>query len=265
MVTLPWGAPIRVRPGEVIGSNIWCYGIFDLAVAEAIWRLSDLSEVAVDIGANIGQMTSLMQHRVGPTGRVLSFEPHPELFSELRYNTEQLLKPGKAAPVELHNVALSDASRDGFLDAGSSWATNRGMSRVLSDTPKDTAGVMPVSLTTLDEIVGEGTSVGVCKIDVEGHELAVLRGGAQLLGDRHVRDIVFEDFGEYPSEVHRLLLANGFTLFSLHTGVMGPRISPASERLRFKAGKEGQNYVATLDSERTVERFRARGWRALGR
>src|SRR5206468_7285715 len=32
LVHLPWGAAIRVRPAEVIGSNIWCYGVFDLSV-----------------------------------------------------------------------------------------------------------------------------------------------------------------------------------------------------------------------------------------
>ena len=82
-VTLPWGRTIRVRPHEVIGSNIWCYGVFDLVVTEAIWRLLDESEMALDIGANIGQMTNLMRHRSGRAGKVHSFEPHPELFSEL--------------------------------------------------------------------------------------------------------------------------------------------------------------------------------------
>src|SRR3569623_794508 len=80
-VTLPWGATMRIRPGEHIGSRIWHRGVFDLVVLEAIARLIEPGESALDIGANIGQMTNLMSHRVGPKGRGLSFEPHPGVFA----------------------------------------------------------------------------------------------------------------------------------------------------------------------------------------
>src|SRR5262245_4091239 len=72
-VRLPWGQTIKVQPREVIGAAIWWYGLFDLIVAEAIFRLLDPGETALDIGANLGQMTSLMRCRAGREGKVHSF------------------------------------------------------------------------------------------------------------------------------------------------------------------------------------------------
>jgi len=69
---LPWGSSIYVKPGHHIGRAIWHLGLYDLTVSEALWRLVDAGELAVDIGANIGYMTGVMSVKVGSTGRVLA-------------------------------------------------------------------------------------------------------------------------------------------------------------------------------------------------
>jgi FkbM family methyltransferase len=262
-VTLPWGAPLRVRPTEVIGSNIWCYGIFDLVVCEAICRLLDQSETAVDIGANIGQMTSLMRYQAGKDGRVFAFEPHPDLFSELQHNIEIPQAAKLVAPADLRNLALSDVAGEASLDVGPCWSVNRGTPRLISATGNGSGRIVSVKTGVLDQIFDDRTTIGVCKIDIEGHELQALRGANRLLQDRRVRDIIFEDFGAYPSPVHQLLLDRGFTIFSLHTRLWRPRLAPASQRLRFRSIVDGENYVATLDPARAATRFAMPGWRAL--
>jgi FkbM family methyltransferase len=264
-VTLPWGAKLRVRPTEVIGSNIWCYGIFDLVVCEAICRLLDQSEVAMDIGANIGQMTSLMRYRAGKAGRVIAFEPHPELFSELRHNIEVLQAADAAAPATLHNLALSDVAGEALLDVGPSWSANQGGSKLISAAAGGSDRVVRVKTAVLDQMFDDRTTIGVCKMDVEGHELRVLKGAAWLLEARRVRDIIFEDFGTYPSPVHQLLLDRGFTVFSLHTRLWKPRLAPAGQRVPFQPLVDGENYLATLDPARAAQRFAAPGWRTLGK
>ena len=85
VVTLPWGDVVRVCPRETIGAEIWYCGVFDLPVAEALWRLLDAGETALDIGANLGQMTSVLRGKAGPAGCVLAFEPHPKLFAALEF------------------------------------------------------------------------------------------------------------------------------------------------------------------------------------
>ncbi len=85
-VTLPWGLPLRVRSFDFIGLHIRWFGVFDLCVSEVIWRLLDPGDTAIDVGANLGYITSLMAARTGKTGNVLAIEPHPELYQELLTN-----------------------------------------------------------------------------------------------------------------------------------------------------------------------------------
>lgn len=260
-VRLPWGAPFRVRPREVIGSGIWCYGIFDLVVAEAIARLMDSGDTALDIGANIGQMTSLMQHRAGSHGKVIAFEPHPELFAELTHNLRVLPAASRLAPTELHNLALSDAEGEVALDVGTAWASNRGMCRI--DPEAHGPGILRVKRTTLDSMVPSEAQIQVCKIDVEGHELNVLKGASRLLQQRQIRDLVFEDLQSYPSPVHKLLLDFGFTLFALHTRLLKPFLERPEKSRRPFLARDGANYLATLEPQRTLERFQGFGWQTL--
>ena len=131
-VRLPWGDTVRVCPHETIGSDIWHLGVFDLPVAEVLWRLLDPGERALDIGANLGQMTSLLHRRAGPAGHVTAFEPHPELFSALEFLRDAPVNQRRAAPLELVRAGLSEAAGSAWLDPGPQWDANRGLSRVVA-------------------------------------------------------------------------------------------------------------------------------------
>jgi FkbM family methyltransferase len=261
-VTLPWGDVITVRPHEVIGAGIWYYGIFDLPVTEAICRLLDRGETALDIGANIGQMTSLLRVMAGSKGRVLSFEPHPELFSEMSALVAQR-SDGDFAPVERHQLALGDVEGEAHLQVPQYWAHNRGVAKLSSSAGNGTS--IQVKVTTLDRVLPPGTHVGVCKIDVEGHELSVFKGAAQLLADGRIRDIIYEDFQPYPSPVHSHLKAAGFTLFHLGARLLGPSLTEVDVRSGQPQMGEagGANYLATLAPDRAVARFKPAGWKVF--
>jgi FkbM family methyltransferase len=206
-----------------------------------------------------------MRTRAGKDGRVIAFEPHPELFSELRHNVEVLQTADAAAPADLHNLALSDVAGEALLDVGPSWSINRGTPKLTQATGDGSGRIVSVKTGVLDEIFDDRTAIGVCKMDVEGHELRVLKGARRLLEARRVRDLIFEDFGGYPSPVHQFLLDRGFTIFSLHTRLWRPRLAPASQRVRFQPIVDGENYLATLDPARAAQRFAMPGWRALAR
>lgn len=264
-VELPWGDLITIRPKETIGALIYYYGVFDLVVTEAICRLLDESEIAIDIGANIGQMTSLMRHQAGRKGRVVSVEPHPELFADLTRLVGQTTLASHVAPVESHQVALSDQEGEAFLDVGPHWEENRGLSKVVAKADSKASRTLKVRLTTLDKLLNGTAQVGLCKIDVEGHELNVFRGAARLLKERRIRDVVFEDFGKYPNNLHRMFLEHGFSLFSLHSTLLKPLLRPVSSTPPLFDEKDGENYLATLEPDRARERFQPLGWRVLGR
>jgi FkbM family methyltransferase len=259
-VRLPWNANVTVHTRENVGAEIYFYGIFDKTVPEAIWRLLDEGETGVEIGANIGQNSSLMAARSGHRGRVLAFEPHPEIFEELKANHERSRNPA-FAPVQLERVALGETTGEATLIEAEEFTHNRG-SAAIRTTNTPGAGIK-VSVRLLDDFLGAADRVGVCKIDVEGHELSVLKGAKQILARKAIRDIIFEDFNPKPSPVTELLTHCGFTLFELRESWLKPRLAPIVSG--DTAGRRGFafNYLATLDPGRAIKRFRAPGWRCL--
>lgn len=138
-------------------------------------------DTVVDIGANVGVYTHPLSRMVGPRGRVYSFEPFPATFDLLQYNVAQLALDN----VELFNVALSD--RETVVTMGTpqdrSGAETHYRAHIMNGpdhTAADSQG--GIRATTLDSVLtGAGPDITFVKCDVEGHELACLRGGAGFL------------------------------------------------------------------------------------
>lgn len=259
VVTLPWGDTVRVCPRETIGAEIWYCGVFDLPVAEMLWRLLDAGETALDVGANLGQMSSVLRCKAGPAGRVLAFEPHPQLFAALEFLRDAPGNQRPCAALELFQVGLSDTAGEAWLDPGADWQSNRGLSRVT--TADAGARAVSIRLRTLDELLSVDTQVGVAKLDVEGHELAVLRGAAHLLARRGIRDLVYEDLTPQPSPVSTLLRTHGYSLFTLQAHWRGPGLRPVE--MPVEPADLQHNFLATLDPVRARARLAVSGWQAL--
>lgn len=147
-------------------------------VAEIAWlrELLDPGRTAVDIGAYKGGYSYWMRDAVGDSGRVFAFEPQPELGARL----ERTVAAFDWRNVEVRSVALSDTT--GVVDI---HVPGRGPSRRASiDWERPGARVMSVPRSTLDAefLDSEGTPhPAFIKCDVEGHEMAVLRGARRTL------------------------------------------------------------------------------------
>jgi FkbM family methyltransferase len=263
---LPWGLPLEVHMSDAIGFSVRTGGVFDPCVTETLHRLIDPGDVVVDAGANIGYLTSLAAVRAGPTGSVLALEPHPRVFEALESNADRWRGRDELAELDLRRLALSDESGPGELVAGPRFEANMGLAALRSDDSDDAhpdAGeVFTVTLARLDDVVGD-RQIGLLKIDVEGHEAGVLRGGRRMLADRAVRDIVFEDHDPYPSEATALVEAAGFTLISLDNDLLGLRLERPQDRNGIEKWP-GPSYLATLEPDRALQRLRPRGWRVNG-
>ena len=256
---LPWGAVVAAHTYENIGRSLYYYGIFDKVVPEAIFRLLDPGEFAVEIGANIGLNCSCMARRVGVKGTVLAFEPHPEIVSELRDNAA--LWPHETfAKIQIEPIALSAEPGEAILDLGTEFETNRGSASIRNGSSP--ASGFKVRVARLDEYLRDIEQVGLCKIDVEGHELNVLRGARESLKRRAIRDIIFEDYQPQPSPVTRLLQEHGYEIFKLGEGWLKPVLGAVDSPVA--AGKtDTHNFLATLNSARLAARYRRWGWRSL--
>ncbi len=130
---------------------------------------------AVDVGANRGIYSILLERLVGPQ-RLVLFEPVPDLH-------RHLLRLFPAARV--FDTALSNASGPGELRIPVVAEVPRPARATLEPGVSDSTQYIriPVQQRSLDDYVADGSlsDVGFLKIDVEGHELSVLEGATKLL------------------------------------------------------------------------------------
>jgi FkbM family methyltransferase len=260
---LPWGLPLEVGADEAIGFTILTTGVFDPCVTETMHRLIDPGELVLDVGANVGYLTSLAAARAGAGGRVMAFEPHPVVFELLSANIARW-NGGQVAEVQAQQLALSDHAGTAELNAGNSFNTNMGLSSLEASAEATAEDVLvPVEVKRLDEVIDGEQRVGLMKIDVEGHEPGVLRGSQRLLESGAIRDVIFEDHHPYPDDSTRLVEDAGYKLFSLSNDLFGINLGAPAERGEVREWP-GASYLATRDPERAAERLKPRGWRIEG-
>jgi FkbM family methyltransferase len=264
-IALPWGLPIKIDPQESVGHNIASQGLYELGVTEALWRLTEAGDLAVDAGANIGYTTSILGVRVGPLGRVICFEPNPEVFISLKENVEVWRKYGQCGTFDLHQAALGKEQSKARLHMNEWFLTNRGTSWV-SDQPDDgkNVRVIEVPLYTLDQVLGDRVTIGVMKMDVQGQELNVLQGAAGFLKRHAVRDIVFEEASPYPAPTHDYLKSLGYAIFGLAETFSGISLVLNGQSPYDPEFGPLPNYLATVDPKRAVERIKPTMWRSFG-
>lgn len=138
-------------------------------------QLVNPDSIAIDVGANIGSFSFALLKCLGPSGRIIAIEPIPELAAGLAIAIHRL-----NLPVELHVCAVSDRSGEGVMDVPRHGRPLYALARLRFAGSENTE--RKVAIATLDEIAGNlDKRVSFVKIDVEGHELRVLRGGEQMI------------------------------------------------------------------------------------
>lgn len=149
-----------------------------------IYRFASPGMTAIDIGANIGFYTLPLAMQLGPLGKVTAYEPG----NVNRQHLNRSLRLNRCRNVMVSAAALSDYSGPGLLQVASSGELNQ-----LVSGPAPSEDVESVAVTTLDrELTGSRwTRLDFLKIDAEGQEAAIIRGGLQLL-DKYSPLIMFE-------------------------------------------------------------------------
>jgi FkbM family methyltransferase len=263
-VRMAWELPLEVGPDSIVGQDICNLGVYDRVVAEAICRLSDPGEQAFDIGANIGQNVSIMALIVGKRGRAVAFEPGDMSWRVLTKNVERWATYD-LAPIAVVRKGVSSRNGPAVLHESVDFGQFS-----LEDHPPGTSRTslegsrgLEIELTTLDAFVSDASEIGLIKMDVEGHELAVLQGAKRLLGQKRIRDIVFEDFELQPSPVTLLLQAAGYAVFALFPAWRKPVLLTLDEYAERNGSYGPPNFLGTLDPDRAIARFQGAGWKCL--
>jgi len=264
-VTLPWDLRIKVSLNEAIGCHLARYGLYEVGVTETLWRLTEPGDLAIDAGANIGYTASILGVRVGPKGKVICFEPHPQVFESLRENVQTWGKDGRCGPFVLRRAALGAENGQALLHTNDWFRTNRGTAWIANKAePTSDLQVIEVLIQNLDSVVGAGEKIGVLKIDVQGYELAVLQGMKQLLKRRAVRDIIFEELAAFPAPTHQYLKSLGYSIFGLQETFTRVHCLRDAQPIFDPVIGPIPNYVATVDANRVIARLGAAMWRSFG-
>jgi FkbM family methyltransferase len=169
---------------ESIGFEIYVNGVYEPAHIRLLVNNIPTNGTLLDLGANIGSIC-IPVSKLRPDIKIIAVEASPKVFEYLRYNVEM----NNCQNIYIENFALSDS--DGHQVAFYSPDEKFGkgsMSPVFTKVPEY------VSTITLDSLIDKFKvdSVGFIKIDVEGYEGLVFRGGIRLLSSTTAPPILFE-------------------------------------------------------------------------
>ena len=178
---LAWPRPVvRVRTAagavnwhiDALSTQRYIRGVHEPYMQNSLVNFLRPGAVAFDVGAHVGFHSLVCGLLVGSSGRVVAFEPDPHC----RQSLQREMQANPSLPITALPYVVSDSSGKVRLHLQRS-----GQSRVCSE------GGALVEATTLDALVGGGRipAPDLIKIDVEGHEVAVLRGAKTILEKHH--------------------------------------------------------------------------------
>jgi len=221
----------------------------ELAFIRSALRGGDLM---VDVGCNVGMHALTAAGVVGPFGRVIAFDPNPIVLRHLR---DSLAINWLHDRVQVEQVAIGDAAGvaefsfptrrfgDGSL-VTENHSSHDSLRRLIGSD-----GRASVQVLTLDERFPLDMEIKVLKIDVEGHDHAVLRGAHRLFKNRAIANLLIEALREIAPQAYRALIAElelietfGYSVRVLQSGGSLSQ-SFTVENLRSGRVKHGRNLV----------------------
>jgi FkbM family methyltransferase len=177
---------------------------------------------ALDLGANFGLYTRFLAEAVGPAGTVHAVEPIPLMYDVLRSNVRRL----GLSQVRTHAAAVSDVARTVTM-AVPRYATGGSNYYEACVVAPGGTGVR-VPGVRLDDLFAHLPQIDAIKCDVEGHELAVLRGAESVLRVQRPAWLIEvsgdpDDPSSNAAEVVRRLRVDGYDTYRFDGRRLRPR------------------------------------------
>jgi FkbM family methyltransferase len=182
----PDGVLLNIDLNNYFQNNI-LYGYYEYAVRSLIKSRLKPGGYMLDIGGNIGYMAALGGICAGKEGRVLTFEPNPDVLPVLSAN----ITLNKLSNVDIIGATASDKEGKARFFCGVEHALS---------TLVEGAGVLEIKkiidvpVKTVDSVIAEkniaAAEFSVVKIDVEGHEYFALKGMQTVLAAKKASFIV---------------------------------------------------------------------------
>lgn len=203
---------------KYIGRGLHAYGEFSYTELQHILELAKLGNgLCLDIGANMGCVSQMLSVN---NMKVVAFEPQPELVKCLERNFTGEINQFALGSREYKEIM----PKYDYSSNGSFGQASLGTSSYL--------GSIEVDVKTLDSLTFD--RVGFIKIDVEGHELEVLKGARNTIlrdrpymyieDDRHEKSASLYDYLdelEYTYEMDTTPLFNPNNFFGNKINIWG--------------------------------------------
>jgi FkbM family methyltransferase len=164
----------------------------------------------IDVGAHNGDILREMV-RIAPEGRHIAYEPLPDFADRLEQEFPE---------VDVRRAALSDEEGTATFTYVKSNPGYSGF-KERRYPGEESLEKLEVRTERLDSALPDGYVPALIKIDVEGAELQVLKGGIETIA-RHRPVIVFEHgkgatdhYGAGPDDVYDLLSEAGLRIFDI--------------------------------------------------
>lgn len=218
------GSRLLVRSDDFVGRAVILFGDLDPKVTWVVDRLLRPGDNVLDIGANWGLVTMRAARRVQATGHVHAIEPQERLVAYGRASVEQ----NRYSNITFHSIALSDAAGTMTLTVPHDNSGAAYLGKGIHGQPGRSQTVTVEETSTFLESLSI-ERWRLWKIDVEGHEAAVLRGALRYLRGRHRPDVVlFEEHRKptFDAESVQLLRSVGYDMFGLPRAIFRPRLQP---------------------------------------
>ena len=163
-----------VRDTGCFGPLLWGSIPQEFRETALIRSLAQDCEVMLDIGAHVGWYARVMWQAIKKTGHIFAFEPNPHTFSYLMENVRK--RPG----LEAYPIAISDRKGQIVFYCAKMSDLSSASRQVGSQVTVE--GETVDSFTKLHDLTDK---IDFIKCDVEGGELAVLRGAREIRSSRN--------------------------------------------------------------------------------
>lgn len=155
--------------------------------------LNDDVSCILDIGANQGDVV-LKYKLLFPSARIYAFEPYPDSYNRM------ICKVKEHKEIKTIQKAVGDKKVKSTLYVNNSVDTNSLLPSTVTGLSSDkmvaTKGKIDVDVCTIDDFCNENSinKIDILKLDIQGGELAALKGCKKALTEKRIRLIYLEAY-----------------------------------------------------------------------
>ncbi len=222
------GYRVRLDLSSAFERNTYFLARYSELETELVMRhFLRLGDQVVDGGANIGMLSLMAAHLVGPSGRVHAFEPNPAVYLRLLEHLDLNKLRSVVTPYRLGLSNMEAPLRLRIVHHGSETGT---VATLPDELVPHVTDELTIRVAPGDELLADALRPDrrtLIKLDVEGHEPEAVEGLRGIIDAQQpvlLTDVIPERFtASHPCRLFPVLLSRGYRCFELGLRKSGMR------------------------------------------